>query len=476
MMPCRAVAAILLMVLFAGGARGQDPDQLTGLQAALIMEKAMVDSIARAEKSVVAIARIRLGGPEAKADPTDPQFVPHEYGTGVVIDQAGLILTNYHVLGDPDPDKNTYYVWIDRKPFRVQEVLAADPWNDLAVLEIDAKGLQPITFGDGSKVKKGQIVFALGNPYAIARDGQVSASWGIISNVSRKATRKPTESNRRAEPGGTLHHLGTLIQTDAKLNMGTSGGALINLKGEMIGLTTSVAAMQQYEQSAGFAIPVDDVFRRVVNELKKRETPDFGFLGVQVKPLATEQRQQGRIGVELEGVVPGTPAGQAGLRPGDILTHVNDKPIRDHIELMRELAKQPAAASVRVAFQRGPLTQTRSVKLSKKYIESTRPSYSSREKPAWRGVRVDFATAIPHFFYKSHQIDPNGCVAIVEVDRESAGWKSGLRPWTFVNFVDGERVSTPKDFYGAVQKRSGNVRLRLTVAEGSNTPIRTVSP
>ena len=144
--------------------------------------------------------------------------------------------------------------------------------------------LQPITFGDAATLKKGQIVIALGNPYAIARDGQPSASWGIISNLQRQAP-SPRDGTRPSDGRETLHHFGTLIQTDARLELGTSGGALVNLKGEMIGLTTSLAALSGYERPGGFAIPVDDDFRRALETLKTGRLPDYGFLGVAPRTL-----------------------------------------------------------------------------------------------------------------------------------------------------------------------------------------------
>lgn len=488
------------MVFFVAGAwaqgLAQDAQNLTAFQAAVIMEKAMTTAIAKAEKSVVAIARVRrdekplkadrelpsLPFPERPIDPTNPTFVPNEYGTGVVIDRKGLILTNYHVIGDPS--KNDYYIWINRVPYEAKvvapkkalDVKGADPWTDLAVLKIDADDLEPITYGDTSKLKKGQIVFALGNPYAIARDGQVSAAWGIISNLNRKATKNPTIVE--AERGGeTIHHFGTLIQTDAKLELGTSGGALVNLKGEMIGLTTSLAAMEGYEKSAGFAIPVDKMFKRTVETLKSGKKAEFGFLGVQPIDLKLNKRQAGEIGVQLVHVVQGTPAGQADLRVHDKVTHVDGVTIHDHIELMRELSKNPAEASVRLTVQRGNrIPFVVPVKLSKKYIESMRPSYSQQMEPSWRGVRVDFATAIPYFLHKSHNMDALGCVAIVAVDRDSPAWKAGLRPWAFINQVDGKQVSTPTGFYDQVLDKTGNVRVQLTAAEGVDSPVRTVTP
>ncbi len=476
----------------------QEVGELTAFQAAAIMEKAMVSAIEKAEKSVVAIARVRRNARplrvekddpldfrlrEPPIDPTDPRFVPNEYGTGVIIDKSGLILTNYHVIGKPA--ENDYYVWINRVPYKVDNVMephkvldvkAADPWTDLAILKINAENLTPITYGDGSKLKKGNIVIALGNPYAIARDGQASATWGIISNLNRKATKNPTIIEA-ARGGETLHHFGTLIQTDAKLELGTSGGALINLKGQMIGLTTSLAAMEGYEKSAGFAIPVDEVFKKTVDKLKTGAKAEFGFLGVQPADLAIAARQRGELGVRLMHVVQGTPAGQAGLRVHDKVTHVNGTQIHDHIELMRELSKNFAEDIVKLTVDRpnrAPVLVP--VKLSKKYIESTRPSYSQQMEVTWRGLKVDFATAIPYFLSKSHNMDPEGCVAVVSVDRDSAAWKAGLRPWTFVNHVNGRRVSTPTEFYAAVADKTGRVQIQLTGAEGVDSPFRTVMP
>ncbi len=116
--------------------------------------------------------------------------------------------------------------------------------------------MTPIALGNAAELKKGQIVISLGNPYAVARDGQASAAWGIVSNLGRKAPATPSESDPSGRP--TLHHYGTLIQTDAKLNLGTSGGPLLNLKGEMVGLSVVLAAAAGYEAAGGYAIPVDD--------------------------------------------------------------------------------------------------------------------------------------------------------------------------------------------------------------------------
>ncbi|MFO7902023.1 MAG: trypsin-like peptidase domain-containing protein, partial [Pirellulaceae bacterium] len=337
------LVAVVTQFVCPLGASGQQLDQH---QAAVGVQQAMVEAIASAERSVVAIARVRKharglsdqpgrdgfpavrgGVPRLQVPPSSPDFVPQEFATGVVIDRDGHILTNYHVLGKPQ--ENDYYVWVQRRPFRAtrvevpEEVRAGDPWTDLAVLKIAADDLQPIRFGDTSKLRKGMFVIALGNPYGIARDGEASASWGIISNLRRAvAARDPADQYDTTRQ--SLHQFGTLIQTDASLNLGTSGGALINLEGEMIGLTTSLAALTGYEQPAGFAIPVDEAFRQTLETLKQGRVPSYGFLGVQPESLSLADRQAGKFGARVSRVVPGTPADQAGLREDDVITHVDD--------------------------------------------------------------------------------------------------------------------------------------------------------
>jgi S1-C subfamily serine protease len=471
---------MLAALLFPAATPAQEP---TGMQAVAAIEQALVEAIAKAEKSVVAIARVRrddADGP-TELDVTSPDFIPNEFGTGVVVDKRGLILTNYHVLGDIA--KNDYYVWTAHKPYRAKaKVEAADGWLDLAVLKVPADNLEPITFGDTKNLKKGQIVVALGNPYAIARDGEVSASWGIISNLQRsappKASGDPSDSGK-----GTLHHFGTLIQTDARLTLGTSGGALVNLKGEMIGLTSSLAAGAQFDKPAGFAIPVDDAFKKALETLKSGHKADFGLLGIRPEHLSLELRQRGVFGARAGDVMPGTPAARGGVNRGDVITHVNGVFIHDANGLMREVGKYPAETKIVLTVAQGLTERDRgksvkkTVELSKKYLDFSRPSYASVEEPAWRGMKVDYATAMPRANLAEHsrEIDEAGCVAVVEVERDSPAWKAGLRPWTIVTQVGNARVATPRQFRDAVAGKTGPVTLRVTTPDGGK-PQRTVNP
>ena len=228
--------------------------------------------------------------PTLPAQPTDPTFIPNEYGAGVVIDRRGLILTGYQLLGD---DSDYYVTAADRKVYPAT-VKAADPRSDLAVLSIEAADLTPIALGTADDLKKGQIVVNLGNPYAIARDGQASAAWGIVSNLHRKAPATPSESDPTGRP--TLHHFGTLIQTDARLNLGTSGGPLLDLRGNMVGLCVAFAAAPGYEAPGGYAIAVDATFRRAVETLKQGREVEYGFLGIQPTNLRPQEVMAGLKG------------------------------------------------------------------------------------------------------------------------------------------------------------------------------------
>ncbi len=144
----------------------------------------------------------------------------------------------------------------------------------------------------------------------------------------------------------------------------------------MVGLTTSLAALSGYEQPAGFAIPVDEAFRKAVETLKQGRLPTFGFLGVQPDHLSLADRQQGKFGAQVLRVVPGTPADRAGIREDDIITHVNGEKVYDKNTLFRELSRLPAETRVTLTLdRRDPLlkrrrTTTANVVLSKKYVET----------------------------------------------------------------------------------------------------------
>ena len=164
------------------------------------------------------------------------------------------------------------------------DILAGDARCDLAVLKLLDPRLGPlpvVALGDAGKLRKGQFILSLANPFAAGfRDGQPSASWGILSNIRRRALSGPGREEERVK---SLQHYGTLLQTDARLHLGCSGGALLNLQGEVVGLTTALAAIHGGETPGGFAVPLDEGMRRLLEVLKRGEEIDYGFLGVGIE-------------------------------------------------------------------------------------------------------------------------------------------------------------------------------------------------
>jgi S1-C subfamily serine protease len=454
--------------------------------AAAAMEKVLVDAIARNEKSVVAIARVRREPageslqPEFRPDPfgrrlaplsppqpNDPDFIPNEYGAGVVVDRGGLILTAYPLLGD---ESDYYVTTADHKIYKAT-VKGADPRSDLAILSIDATGLAPIVLGNAAELKKGQIVISLGNPYAIARDGQPSAAWGIVANLGRKAPATPSESDPSGRP--TLHHYGTLIQTDARLGLGTGGGPLLNLKGEMVGLGVVLPAAG-YEAAGGFAIPVDATFRRAMETLKQGREVEYGFLGVQPANLRPQETLTGLHGMRVNQVVPGTPALRYGLKAGDVVTAVDNTPIYDADGLVLCVGKLPAEAVTRLSVLRGGAARTVEITLSKYAVRGKK--IVTAPDPAWRGLRVEYPTAVVDEESRAGggMSFVDDAVIVVAVAEGSPAGAAGLRRGMLIAQVDGAAVRTPKEFAAAVARNRGPVQLRL--AGDEKPPIRTVPP
>lgn len=475
-----------------------------GLAAVAAIEDAFVNAIASAEKSVVSVARDRVQVERAivhndafgrvrqrdlKPGIEDPNYVPNEFGAGIVIDPNGLILTSYHLVrggpieGRPDTrgDQILYVRLPDRRGFEAR-IFAADPRSDLAVLKIPAAGLQPIRLGDASRSRKGQFVIALGNPYAIARDGSASASWGIIGNLYRQSPADTDTSDFEPKQSETtLQQLGVLIQVDTRLELGTSGGALLNLRGELIGVTTSLAAIAGYEKSAGFALPIDEATRRIIETLRQGKEVEYGFLGVelpQADVLAAEVAGElgpfaGRFGqlgaARIQTVFDNLPAKRFGLRGGDLVLRVGDRPIHGKADLRREigLAAPGSKVSIKVwrAAERRDIDLV--VEVGKWPVTDEEAIIASRPlRDPWRGLMYDYPTARSRFFKQINSRDPNNRgrhagVMVVDVAADSAAAAADLHVEDLVTRVNGKAVLSPREFADAVQNETGPVTLEV---------------
>jgi S1-C subfamily serine protease len=217
-----------------------------------------------------------------------------------------------------------------------------------------------------------------------------------------------------------------------------------------------------------------------LDNLKQGRKADYGFPGVAPIHLSTFDRQQGRFGARVQAIIAGAPAARTKLMEGDVITHVDGAPVQDANDLIRQLSAAPAAAEVKLTVERSagagrPQTRLETVSLSKKHIAAPRPIISEAADPQWRGLRVDYATAIPRLDERAAGIDPEGCVAIVEVAEGSPAARAEVRPLLFISHVEAQRVSTPQEFHAAVAGREGPVEIRLTEKLGESF-TRTIEP
>jgi len=252
-------------------------------------------------------------------------------GSGVVISSDGYVVTNNHVLGD-DVAEVTVTVG-DRRDVRAK-IVGVDAWTDIALLKIDATGLPTIPWGDSSKLKVAEWVMAVGNPYSLSQ----TVTLGIVSALGR------------ANVGITAYE--DFIQTDAAINPGNSGGALINSRGELIGINTAIFSQSGGYQGIGFAVP-SNLVRRVVDDLTKFGQVRRGSIGaIEVSPLtsrlADELRAPKVDGVVVTQMSRNSAAFKAGLQPGDVILSLNGQAVTDPSQLVRMIADSPVGSTVRL--------------------------------------------------------------------------------------------------------------------------------
>ncbi len=492
---CLRFFMLMLFLQHQVAVRAQDP--------ALALEETIVKLVERIEPSVVSIARVKpvprdsgfiqLPAPERQrrerdlppTDPEDPDFQPNDFGAGIIITAPGgderLVLTNYHVVrGGPvfpstSTDEGTSLVirFANRRSGEAS-IIAADPRSDLAVLRLHFKQadlppaeLKPLDWSISSPLRKGQFVLMLGNPHALARDGSASVSWGMISNL----TRSPLPWTRERPIKVMLYRLGNLMQIDGRLNLGTSGGPVVNLKGELIGLTTSLAAVDGYEKSAGFAIPFDDLTRRIVKSLVAGQEVEYGMLGIAPGDVTpTEFRQLGIVAhqgsaARAENVMRDSPAERAGIESGDVFLRIAGEPVLTEHDLMRLVGLHAPETEIELLVwrrNRGEPFPIR-VKLGKwpvaddEGIIETNPRFAP-----WRGLSVDFPTGREK--YSSKELPPppyRRAVVVLKVAEETPAHAAGLQAGTFISHVNRTPVQTPAEFHAALKSATGPVTLRL---------------
>lgn len=289
------------------------------------------DAVKDAKKSVVNIFTQKTVKQNAVMHPfmNDPFFreffggnfgemIPKErversLGSGVIVSADGYIITNNHVVANSD---SIMVFLADEKKEYKAKVIGTDPKSDIAVIKIEAKNLSPIAFSDSSKVKEGDVVFAIGNPFGVGE----TITHGIVSALNKN--------------GIGLNEYENFIQTDTPINPGNSGGALIDSRGGLVGINTAIISPTGQNNGIGFAIPAN-MAKNIAKTLIEKGKVERGFIGVSMRDLDTQSRKfYGREkGAIVMDVVKDSPAQKGGLKRGDLIVSVNGKEIENSSEL-----------------------------------------------------------------------------------------------------------------------------------------------
>ncbi|MEK7767178.1 MAG: trypsin-like peptidase domain-containing protein, partial [bacterium] len=260
-------------------------------------------------------------------------------GSGVIVTADGYVLTNAHVIGQA---KNIVVKLLNKKEYKAK-IVGKDDDTDLAVLKIKAEGtLATAPLGDSDRIRVGQWSIAIGNPFALEN----TVTVGVISAKGRQLDNGT---------GGRTARFTSFIQTDASINRGNSGGPLLNIRGEVIGINTMIYSPSGGSVGIGFAIPIN-IAKRVMDGLIKEGRIIRPQLGIAYGPLQPEVAKKLGLpagqGMEVSGVLKGTGAEQAGLKPGDIILAVDGKPLREREELRAIVLAHKGGDTIRLDVQR----------------------------------------------------------------------------------------------------------------------------
>ena len=369
-------------------------------------------------------------------------FERRSLGSGVIVDAKGYILTNNHVVEQADEIQVTL---VDERTFQAK-VIGTDPKTDLAVIRIEgAKDLKTATLGDSAKIRTGDFVIAIGNPFGLSH----TVTVGVISATGR------------AGMGITAYE--DFIQTDASINPGNSGGPLLNIDGQVIGINTAIVASGQ---GIGFAIPITPA-REIMEQLIKEGRITRGWLGVLIQPLTPELARQFGVkageGVVVGDVLEGGPAEKAGLTTGDVIQAVGGKPVTDVRGLQRLVAALRPGTQVAVKVNRKGKDVTLNATVGQMPTEE--PVAVAPEPFERHGFAVQDLT--PELREKL-QVKEGG-VLVSSVEPGSPAFRRGLRPGDVILEVDRQPVKSRQDLLAALQASRPEADLLLLVQRGKSS-------
>jgi serine protease Do len=381
----------------------------------------------------------------------------HSLGSGVIVTEDGYILTNNHVV---DKASDIKIALPDKREFK-GKVVGSDPKTDVAVVKISATGLPTLASGDSDKLQVGDYVFAIGDPFGIGE----TATMGIVSAKGRG--------------GLAIEDYEDFIQTDAAINPGNSGGALINARGELIGINTAIlAGGGGGNQGIGFAIPIN-MARRVMDQILKNGKVTRGYLGVVIQEVTPDlakafKAPEGK-GVLVGDVSSDGPGAKAGLQKGDVIEEIDGKEVSGVNDLRLRIASTAPGATVHLKVLRNGQPRDVAVALGQLPEKSNEGPLSGGESEGtpMKGVQVDELT--PQLRRELDLSPRVHGVVVTDVASDSPAADAGLRRGDVIEEVNREPVESISEFRRAV-RRAGNQSIVLLVNRNGNTTFIVIEP
>ncbi len=361
--------------------------------------------------------------------------VQRSLGSGVIISEDGYIVTNNHVV--KNADEITVTLPGDDKEYKAK-VVGKDALTDLAVIKIDKKNLKAITIADSSKIKPGDLVFAIGNPFGIGE----TVTQGIVSATNRNNVGINTYEN--------------FIQTDAAINPGNSGGALVDSRGALIGINSAIITRSGGNNGIGFAIPAN-MMKEVVKKLIEKGKIERGYLGVIIEDLKGDLKDvyNHKSGAVIVDVTKDSAAAKAGLKRGDLIIEVDGEPIEDANELKTIIGSKAPGETVTIKYERNKKVYTTKVKLGE------RPSGVSETSESLAGLEVQ---TLDDNLRKMYNIpDSVEGVFVTDVKENSAAEKAGIKPGDVITGVEDIDVKSVEDLKKAFKKYKNLPKKRLYI-------------
>ena len=378
--------------------------------------------------------------------PDRPQRSEQAAGSGVIVDAArGYILTNHHVIKDAEQAIVTLK---DRRQFQAR-VVGADPGTDIAVLQIPAQNLTALKLGDSDQLQVGDYVIAIGNPFGI---GQTVTS-GIVSALGRS--------------GLSVEGYEDFIQTDASINPGNSGGALVNLRGELVGINTAIIGPAGGNVGIGFAVP-SSMARTVMAQIVRYGEVRRGRLGIEMADLTPEIAKKLGVatldGALIADVQPGSPAEKAGLRQGDVVVALNGRAIRTASELRARLGLTPVGEEVEMRINRGGAERALRTRIAAPQEMAGGGGQAVPQLPGMKMVEIERGSSL-------YQRLRGGGLVVAAVDQGSRAFQAGFRPGDIIYAVNRRRVQTLAEFQAALKGAERGFAVSLLRGDFSITII-----